>query len=146
MIMKKYKTLFAAVLIFGLFVGCSEKNESLESELPTFESIKIEKLTDDSGFTHHVEYVYINPEEMDHYSNIGAFLKILNGTGEVERIFLPSLRDKAESNVHHEGRRSHFVNRYDLRGILEPGVTYSIEISAMGRNGLMKTISVPIEN
>jgi hypothetical protein len=83
---------------------------------------------------------------MDHYSNIGAFLKILNSTGEVERLFLPSLREKAESNGHHDGRRSHFVKRYDLSGILQPGVTYSIEISAMGRNGLMKTISVPIEN
>src|SRR5690606_35077667 len=99
-----------------------------------------------SGFTHHVEYIYINPEGMDHYSNIGAFLKIQNSTGEAERLFLPSLRDKAESNGHHDGRRSHFVKRYDLSGILQPGVTYSIEISAMGRNGLIKTISVPLEN
>jgi hypothetical protein len=146
--MKKIIPALSSVLIATIVsIGCTNKEAAFETDLPAVEFFVVERISDGSPFTHSVEYAFVFPEGLDSLLNFPPMLWNDGGSPEGESINLSRLQqnDKAVASFHTDGRRMHAKAKYDLSGLLSLEHTNYIRIQAGGKNGKIKSVSIPIE-
>lgn len=144
---RKILPLFSVLVSIFLSIGCSDKKKIPEADLPVVESFVVEKIANEGRFSHSVEYVFIYPEGLESYTSFPPLLWNDGGRPEGESFLLSRLdpKGKAEEEVYRDGRRLHARAKYDLSGLLSSEHTNYIRIQAGGRNGKIKSVSIPIE-